>query len=349
MKPCAYRGQRRGERYDCWNTKDLVHLGTVAKSTCERCPYARQPDFFAQTERLSVQVSGRPYRPAPASCGGCGTVKRRESVTQFVWPYWHGGANGDEIRFSVRSVETFFDGPVKCTIVGDRPPWYQGHVIHQPQIPLRENHGFRDMLAKMWVMATHPEIDADFVWMMDDIYLLKPVTWDDLEMARAYPWQEDVSNSWQRRKSNTMRALRDRGRTNHDYATHLPHTVEKAKLRQVYEEFDLHQNCMLWEVAYGNTFRGRPYSVNPFFARIQQHYSAEQLQRVTAGASVMNHLASCWTPAMREFLETLLPIATQSETIEAGYQPSFKRVARTGPRVVKRRPAHTHKANQVTQ
>jgi hypothetical protein len=70
---------------------------------------------------------------------------------------------------------------------------------------------------------------------------------------------------------------------------------------------------------------------------------------VTAGASVLNHLASCWTPAMREFLENLLPIATQSETVESGYKPSFKRVARTGPRTVKRRPAHTHKANQVTQ
>ena len=186
---CKWQGRSDAEKTECGNTQDMLHGGVLPLSFCQNeCPYQKPEDYFSANAKLTESVA---YRPAPASCGGCGTVKRREAVTQFVWPYWHGGANGDEIRFSVRSVETFFHGQVKCTIVGDRPPWYQGHVIHQPQIPLRENHGFRDMLAKMWVMATHAEIDADFVWMMDDIYLLKPVTWDDLETPRAYPWQED--------------------------------------------------------------------------------------------------------------------------------------------------------------
>jgi hypothetical protein len=348
MNRCRWQGITRGDVVECGNRTDMLHGGVLPVEYCNGCQYRKPADFFSDTSRL-IQLQNRDYVQPPKSCGSCGTVKRRDAATQFVWPYWHGGAHGDEIRFSVRSVETFFDGPVKCTIIGDRPPWYHGHVIHQPRIPLTSNHGFRDMLAKMWVMATHPEIDPEFVWMMDDIYLLRPVTWDDLDTPRAYPWREDVSNSWQRRKSNTMRMLRERGRSNHDYATHLPHTVEKAKLKQVYEDFDMQQNCVLWEVVYGNTFRGRPYSVHPFFARVMQNYTAEQLEHVTAGASVLNHLATCWTPAMREFLENRLPIATQSESIQAGYRPSFKRVARTGPRTVKRRPAHTHKVNQVTQ
>jgi hypothetical protein len=342
---CRYKKEKSQGEVFCENPIVSTSFA-FPESVCDTCLLRKEPDFFSQTERLAAQVSSRPYRPAPASCGGCGTIKRRESATQFVWPYWHGGANGDEIRFSVRSVETFFQGAVKCTIVGDRPPWYTGHVIPQARIPMTSNHGFRDMLAKMWTMATHAEIDSDFIWMMDDIYFLKPVTWDDLEMARAYPWREDQSNSWQRRKSNTMRALRDRGRSNHDYATHLPHTVEKAKLRQVYEDFDLHQNCMLWEVVYGNTYRGRPYSVHPFFARIMQPMTVEQLQHMTAKASVLNHLATGWTPAMRQFLESLLPEPTQSEIIEVGYQPAFKRVARAGARAVKRRHPSTHKARQ---
>jgi hypothetical protein len=348
MEKCCYRADvGKPDAFGCSHPR-IRHTGTVPAEVCEGCLLRREPSFFTATEQLLNRPRGV-YAQAPTSCGGCGTVKRRDTATQFVWPYWHGGANGDEIRFSVRSVETFFDGPVKCTIVGDRPPWYHGHVIHQPRIPLTSNHGFRDMLAKMWTMATHPEIDSEFVWMMDDIYLLRPVTWDDLDTPRAYPWREDLSNSWQRRKSNTMRMLRERGRSNHDYATHLPHTVEKAKLRQVYDEYDMRQNCVLWEVVYGNTFRGRPYSVHPFFARIMQNYTTEQLEQVTAGASVLNHLATCWTPAMRAFLENRLPIATQSESIQAGYRPSFKRIARTGPRVVKRRPAHTHKSKQVAQ
>jgi hypothetical protein len=99
-------------------------------------------------------------------------------------------------------------------------------------------------------------------------------------------------------------------------------------------------------VCYGNTYRSRPYSVHPFFARITQPMNVEQLQHVTAGASVLNHIASGWTPAMRQFLESLLPEPTQSEIIEAGYQPAFKRVARAGQRQVKRRHPSTHKARQ---
>jgi hypothetical protein len=343
MKKCGYRVDiGSSTEYGCRNSR-IHHPGTVPAEVCEGCLLRREPSFFLATEQLAIRPRGQ-YSPAPKSCGGCGTVKRRESVTQFVWPYWHGGACGDEIRLSVRSVETHFQGPVKCTIVGDRPPWFRGHVINQPRIPVTSNHGFRDMLAKMYTMSVHPEIDADFVWMMDDIYLLRPVTWDDLDTPRAYPWRDDRSNSWQRRKSNTMRMLRDRGRPNHDYATHLPHTVEKAKLQAVFKDFDLRQNTCLWEVCYGNTYRGRPYSVHPFFARITQSHTVEQLRAMTTEASVLNHLANCWTPQMRAFLESHMPEPTQSETVDSGYRPQYKRVARNGPRAVKRRPVHTHKA-----
>ncbi len=90
---------------------------------------------------------------------------------------------------------------------------------------------------------------------------------------------------------------------------------------------------------------GEPYQV---WHKVESR-NKKGIEQVTAGASVLNHLATCWTPAMRAFLENRLPIATQSESIQAGYRPSFKRVARTGPRTVKRRPAHTHKSKQVAQ
>ena len=49
-------------------------------------------------------------------------------VLQFVWVYWHGGAKAmssvvDAIgRKALR-------GPLRFTVIGDRPPWYAGHVI----------------------------------------------------------------------------------------------------------------------------------------------------------------------------------------------------------------------------
>jgi hypothetical protein len=201
------------------------------------------------------------------------------------------------------------------------------------------------MLNKMWVMATHPQIDSEFVWMMDDVYLLKPVTWDDIDTPRAWRWHESRGNSWQRRKTNTMRALAGRGKTQYDFATHLPHTVEKQKLRELFGTYNLHANTMLWEVLYGNEYRAKPWGTRPFFARLTDARSPQDIERATAGASVMNHLAQCWTPAMRRFLEDRLPNAASGETISSGYRPEFKRVTRGNPgRVVKRRPRHTHRA-----
>ena len=69
----------------------------------------------------------------------------------------------------------------------------------------------------------------------------------------------------------------------------------------------------------------------------------EELQRLTEGASVCNHLAQLWTPEMRQFLAGLLPQPASSEIEDATYRPAFKRVGRP-QRTVKRRPLHTHRA-----
>ena len=351
-KPCIYRGKISGTECECTNYRDMIHPPTLPLAFCNTCPFARQPDFFAQTERLQVVKYHRgEYTPQPRACGGCGTFKARESAVQFCWPYWHAGASGDELRFSIRSVETNYRGTAKITIVGDRPEWFRGHVIPCPRIgPNHSNRPYRDMLNKMWTMATHSEIDSEFVWMMDDVYLLRPVTWDDLDTPRAWRWHESRGNSWQRRKTNTMRALAGRKKTQYDFATHLPHTVEKQKLRDLFDMYQLKQNTMLWEVLYGNEYRTKPWGTRPFFARLSDARNPHDIERATAGASVMNHIAQAWTPAMRRFLEDRLPQPAQGETITSGYKPQFKRVARGNPgRVVKRRPRHTHRAVMEAQ
>jgi len=164
---------------------DILHMGTVPLEICSGCLLRTEPDYLSDNSRLyTLQQSQGVYVPRPRTCGG---------------------------------VEQHYEGKALCTIVGDRPPWWRGHVIDCPRIAPTANRGFRDMLNKMGVIATHPEIQSEFVWMMDDVYLVKPVSLDELQQPRAYGWREDVSNSWQKRKSNTMRILREAGHTNHDY------------------------------------------------------------------------------------------------------------------------------------
>ncbi len=262
---------------------------------------------------------------------------------QFVWPYWDGGAQADELRWSIRSVETFFQGKAKITIIGDKPDWYHGHVINKKRVPhTKPNRAFRDMLGKVFYIATHAEIDSECVWMMDDIYFLKPFTLDDIKTPRAEPWRPDESNSWQKRKTASMEALVARGLTQHDYATHLPHWLEKDKLRAMFDDFNLHEHTMLWEVLYGNVYRGTPQRTRPFFARFQHQADKETYKRLTANTTVINNTEPAWCDGLHDFLAELLPTPSSVEAEHEASKPVYI-ITKKGPRIVKRRPLETHR------
>jgi hypothetical protein len=335
----------------CRNTEAALN-GVVPSSFCQNCPWRQiEPTipavgFFAQTAQLLVQKARRgEIAVAAKPCGGCSETKHRQvnqPVTQFVWPYWAGGAQGDELRWSIRSVETFFQGLAKITIIGDKPEWYHGHVIIKKRVSHRPHRAFRDMLSKVFYIATHAEIDTECVWMMDDIYFLKPFTLDDIKTPRAEPWRLDEGNSWQKRKTESMQALAARGLPQHDYATHMPHWLEKEKLRILFDDFNLHEHTMLWEVLYGNLYRDSPQRTRPFFARFQHQADKETFRRLTARATIINNTEPAWCDGLHDFLAELLSSPASVEGEQAESKPQYvmkKRVVRT----VKRRPLETHR------
>ena len=342
---CIFKASETGREVVCDNQIDMTHPGTVPKEMCEQCPFFRAKTFENQTARLWVTMAQRGvYRPRPKPCGGCKETKHRIGHDlQFVWPYWEGAAEGDELRWSIRSVETMFEGQAKITIIGDKPDWYKGHHIAKKRVPASKPHQcFRDMLSKVWFMATHGEMDEQFVWMMDDIVFLKPVSLEDLQTPRAERFTPSDLNKWQKIKQRTMQALTDRGRPNHDYATHAPHFAEKQKVRAIFDEFDLHddRNVLTWEILYGNTYREEPQRSRPWFIRFQEPQTLEEYRAKTVRASCMNWSAGLWSNDLRMFLEELFPEPSNSET---GNTPGFF-VRKPRERVVKRRPLHTHRA-----
>lgn len=332
------------DRFECFNLQDMIHGGIVSRRTCEICPYLEtvRGDFFTQTSRLSARTKST---VVPKPCGGCPEVKRRDTDSlQFVWPYWHGGAQGDELRWSMRSVQKFYAGQASLLLIGDKPDWYTGPYLPQARVPKHTpNRGFRDMLAKVRTMAHHEATASQFVWMMDDIYFVKPFDLEALETPRADRWRANDGNGWGRRKNNTMRVLAERGFTTHDYATHLPHVVEKEKLAKLFTDFELDQNTLLWEVLYGNVFRRDPQPPRPFLARTWKPLSAEEYAALTQRSVVVNNTNDAWCAGLREYLMGLLPESCSVETGGVEQTPKTYRTPRP-KRVVKRRPLHTHRA-----
>jgi len=351
MKRCRFETPSSNELLvSCSNSDVRTSDGFVPKAFCGVCPFFSQhtSDFFAQTSRLLVDKASRgEITVAAKPCGGCNETLHRlpqPPITQFAWPYWDGGANGDELRWSIRSVEQFFQGRAKITIIGDKPSWYQGHIIRKKRVPASKiNRAFRDMLSKVFYIASHAEIDSECVWMMDDVYFLKPFTLEDIKAPRAEAWRRSMGNSWQKRKTASMEALASRGLTHHDYATHMPHWLEKAKLRTMFDDFNLHENTMLWEVLYGNLYRESPQRTRPFFVRLKNQAAQETYRQITQQATVMNHTDSAWCDGLRSFLAELLPNPSTTEGGHALAKPTLIVKKKAKPTLIVR-PLETHRA-----
>lgn len=329
---CVFESQTDNALITACSNSEIANNGFVPSEFCPSCPWY----IAVGSERPTpvVKLSKTP-------CLSCDDAKNKIEPTQFVWPYWHGGATGDELRFSIRSVETNFVGQAIITVVGDKPPWYTGHFIARPRVsPATNNIAFRDMLEKMLFIATHDEIKNQFVWIMDDVYLIRQVNLCDLKDPRAERFKESTLNKWQQIKIKTMESLAERGLTQHDYATHLPHVVEKQKLSEVFELFELQKHVMLWEVLYGNMHRRDPVRVRPFLARIHNPSTLEQITQASRGACVLNHCELAWNEHMREFLLDRFPKQAASET---GITPAMFFQNPNRKRVVKRRPPETHR------
>ena len=140
-------------------------------------------------------------------------------MLHFVWVYWQGGARGDELRLSIRSVEQNALFPVKITVIGDRPSWYTGHFIRKPQIASCENHNIADQMSKTVLMSEHPDIGEHIIWMMDDIFFLSPFAQEDVMLPRGVRFSRSARNAWQIMKGRTADVLQERGYPTIDYAT----------------------------------------------------------------------------------------------------------------------------------
>jgi hypothetical protein len=246
---------------------------------------------------------------------------------QFLWFYVPGPDNGMELRYSIRSVIQNFGGDAKVTVIGDRPDWYRGHHIplgRHSNRSRRDRDAFLDTQRKIVHASTHPEIEDEFVWIMDDVYLLQPVTIDDLKTPRYDPWYRVKSvKEWHRLIATTFSALKQNGKTQLQYGTHLPHHVEKQRLIELFRIYDYPKNLYLWEILYGNHYRSgaRPYGGNwegveyPYFLKriLGRPRKITDIESATSASHVLNYQAPCWCRFMKEFLGSKFPTKTEFE------------------------------------
>ncbi len=246
------------------------------------------------------------------------------SKTQFVWFYIQREAIADEMRYSMRSVCQYFDGDAQLTVVGDRPPWYTGHYIPAERVsPPAEAkfHGLADTIHKLQIAVNHPEVQEQFVSMMDDHYFLRRVKLSTLCVPRvASVWRPKTHDWWNIAITRTMQELERRGLPTNLYETHLMHVFEKDKLRKLFDMFQLRNRLLLRNTLYGNVFRKSPKRCGSFVATPQTRQSVRQLDAIAKHSTVLNHASHCWDATMQAWLSGRL--ATPA-SVEAPQQAVF--------------------------
>lgn len=242
-------------------------------------------------------------------------------TTAFVYPYFAAGAKGNELKYSIRSIETFFQGASGVWVVGDRPDWYSGPFVCAPRLTTREPNSRLDRAAKLRRILETPEIPEDFVWMMDDIYFVAPVTVEALRHPRSEGriTTKDLrkrrrGGPWSRQKHRTWQALHERGRPLHDYAAHMPVMYTKTNLRSLLRNYALERTGYVDDLLYCNEFHDEePRPAEEVRYRECGKPDEATLRAGLKGKLFFNHGNRAYTPAVERVLHSLFPYPSTYE------------------------------------
>ena len=187
----------------------------------------------------------------------------------FVYVYKKSATVWRELAFSVGSIRKHYQGRAKIFVVGD-PPGIRGciHIPHKVEEGVKVNKAI-DSILKLQLIADHPDINEDFVYMYDDIIFINNVSKKDLSLLVAHNKVEDITEYIEklRRKPSpkwislfriTFHKLQKGGKGSWNYETHLPRIFNKKKVKQVIEAYDMQQQTLLFASAYFNYFNPGP-------------------------------------------------------------------------------------------
>ena len=184
-------------------------------------------------------------------------------MIDIIYPNVSEFAQWEELKYSIRSLEkNLVDVKFRLWIVGDKPSWINDQVRHIP-VEYTEATPRIDILNKHLAVINHPDINEEYVWMNDDIYLVNKVMYadlcltvaiDDMQSKRSMYNEQTV---WGRDNLRTLNLLQQEGLSTHNYAAHIPHLFEKSKVKSLIEKYNMLEDpIVLTQIYYNYWFNG---------------------------------------------------------------------------------------------
>jgi len=195
----------------------------------------------------------------------------------FVWIYakrfsaWYQSGLFNELDYSIRSVRKNFRGDVRCFVIGDDPGLDCIHLPAPPVVEIDEINGLPqhvDNMNKMKVLL-ESGVNEEFVIMYDDIFILKPTSREEImttygrcevtkpnEYIRIRDGGTPYKGQWLQTYNYILPFRLTKGLKTYDWETHLPRFMEKTKLKELIDTYNLVNIPMIYTSMYSAHYGG---------------------------------------------------------------------------------------------
>lgn len=181
---------------------------------------------------------------------------RHLTVYTIVIPYLKSKAQGEELRYALRSIETHF----RClnynvVVIGDHENWFDDDMIVHIDMPVISNNPQEDVINKIKEILLSDQVADKIIWTNDDIYFVSPVEPCDIQTLKIDGNLKDDGRSgvYSDNRRRTIELLKSKNLSVRNFATHTPVMYDKNKLIELFEAIpELNEGGYLFSSVYFN-------------------------------------------------------------------------------------------------
>lgn len=178
-------------------------------------------------------------------------------MINIVYPYSKDKAKWVEIIYSIKSIRKYFtEESYQIHIIGPIDP----QIPDTNFIPYFDKEGFTAEQANGGKLFYCCHVFEEFIWMNDDMYLLKPTSIEDIKtlqpLCNMTKYKTRGTNRWQTLLWNTHDLLKQMEiKDVYNYSTHTPQYYNSEKLKWLNNIISIFEGKALLEIAYFNWFQ----------------------------------------------------------------------------------------------
>jgi hypothetical protein len=189
----------------------------------------------------------------------------------LIIPYYKAAAHSSELKLALRTWATYLPD-VNVVVVGDHEDWFSDQVIHIEhtghqiikdcagcQAPQLEQHPQADSTHKLMTAIAVLNLSGPIILSNDDVFVLRDITIQDIEMAKYHGDLKDAANGkpsrYNEAQINTCLALQVAGFETVRYGTHTPVLIDAEKSLEVIQQYGAVEKGLLITSLYFNTFK----------------------------------------------------------------------------------------------